>query len=190
MSAGKRMPPTATMVEALEPVIAPKMTQVITTVIARPPATCPISVWTKAISRVDRPPCPMMLAARMKYGIASSGKLSRPANTRCGRIDSGIPEVSHSTRNEVPISTMNMGSVSKSPSASSPNVSAMVISVLQVHHRADGCGRAIDAPPHLAGAQEHERAAHRHGEVGEPHRLEHHPGQLAGGADAHRVPAA
>src|SRR5687768_15310781 len=122
----------------------------------------------------------MMLAARMKYGIASSGKLSRPANTRCGRIESGIPDVSQSTRNDVPISTMNIGSVRSRPSASRPNVSAMVTSILQIHHRPGHYGGAVDAPPHLTGAQEHERAARRHGEIGEPHRRQHHRRELAG----------
>src|SRR5215510_14575165 len=148
-----------------------------------------MSVCTKAIRRVESPPCPMMLAARMKYGIASSGKLSRPAKTRCGRIDKGMPEVSHTMRNEVPISTMNIGSVRKRPSASRPKVRAMVISVLEIHHRAGKRRRAPYPPPDLACAQEHERPARRHGQVGQPHRLQHHRRELAGCADAEGMPA-
>ena len=72
----------------------------------------------------------MMLAARMKKGIASSGKLSSPANTRCDRIDSGIGVVRAKTTKAVPVSTMNIGMVRNRPSASSVKISAMVMPVL------------------------------------------------------------
>ena len=135
------MPPTATIVDALEPVIAPKSAQVTTTVMPRPPGKWPTSVWMKVISRADSPPLPMMFAAKTKNGIASSGKLSSPANTRCGRIESGIGVVSAKAMNAVPVSTMNIGSVRKSPSASSTKTSRMVSatrppalrSVVQIH---------------------------------------------------------
>ena len=100
------MPPTATIVEALEPVMAPNSTQVTTTVMPMPPGRWPTSLWMKLMSRAERPPLPMMFAAKMKNGIASSGKLSSPANTRCGRIDSGIGVVAAKTMNAVPVSTI------------------------------------------------------------------------------------
>ena len=78
------------MVEALEPVMAPNSTQVITTVMPSPPGRWPTRLWMNLMRRADKPPRPMMFAARMKNGMASSGKLSSPAKTRCGRIDSGI----------------------------------------------------------------------------------------------------
>ena len=190
------MPPTATIVEALDPVMAPNSTHVMTTVMPRPPGRCPTRCWMKLMRRADSPPRPMILAARMKKGIANNGKLSSPANTRCESIDSGIGVVRAKTMKVVPVSTMNIGMVRKRPSARSPKINAMVVppppepmrlpsSVLQIHgKRRARAGVAEEPPQQLADAQEHQRAAGRHGEVGEPHRRLHDGRHLAAGAHA------
>ena len=72
------MPPTATIVDALDPVIAPNSAQVTTTVMPMPPGKWPTSVWMKLISRADRPPLPMMFAAKMKNGIAMQREAFQP----------------------------------------------------------------------------------------------------------------
>ena len=81
----------------------------------------------------------MMLAARMKNGMASSGKLSSPANTRCDRIDSGIGVVSAKTMKAVPVSTMNIGMVRNRPSASSAKISAIVMPFPEPRFRRQSC---------------------------------------------------
>jgi hypothetical protein len=74
-----------------------------------------------------------MFAARIKNGMASSGKLSKPANTLCGRIDSGIEVVTAKTKNDVPVSTTNMGKLKPRPTRSNEKVSKIVVVTLIFH---------------------------------------------------------
>src|SRR4029453_497698 len=103
----------------------------------------------------------MMFAARMKNGIASSGKLSSPAKMRCGRIESGMLVVSQKTRNAVPIITTNIGMAKNRPEASRPRINTGVmslvrpfVSILEVN---GGLVFLQYRPPeNLSRAQEHE----------------------------------
>jgi hypothetical protein len=64
----------------------------------------------------------MMLAARIKKGTAMRGKLSRPANIRWGKIDSGIGVVRAKTTNVTPARAMNIGRVEVSAKPSSVKI--------------------------------------------------------------------
>jgi hypothetical protein len=62
--------------------------------------------------------------------MASKGKLSSPAKTRCGNIESGIEVIMAKVMKEVPAITTKMGIVKDKPINKSPNVRRIVIKSL------------------------------------------------------------
>ncbi len=70
--------PSAATSATAEPEISAKNIEVPMVIIARPPRTKPNRALPKAISRRDRLDEFMIAPARMKSGIASSGKLVVP----------------------------------------------------------------------------------------------------------------
>ena len=80
--AGSMILPTAMTVAGLEPEIAEKNIELVTVVMPSPPSNGRTSAFANLISRLDIPPCAMILPAKMKNGIAISGNLSIPENNR------------------------------------------------------------------------------------------------------------
>ena len=78
--------PTAAVSALAEPQIPEKniVERIATMPIA--PRIFPTKSMARLTMRVAIPPRPMMVPARMKSGIASSGKESKPASTRCGKM--------------------------------------------------------------------------------------------------------
>ena len=76
-SAGNSSRPTAATVPTAEPDIAPKSSDDAIVVSASEPRTPPTIEITHTMMRLAMPPRPMISPAKMKNGIASSGKLSR-----------------------------------------------------------------------------------------------------------------
>ena len=77
--AGMRTEPVAATSATAEPEISAKNIETPTLTMASPPRTKPISAETKAMRRVEMPPVFMSAPARMKSGMAMSGKLVAPS---------------------------------------------------------------------------------------------------------------
>ncbi len=71
---------------AAEPEMAPKSIFASTFTIATPPGIPPTSTRAKSIRRMAIPPLFMMFPAKIKNGIASKAKLSRPVAIRCENV--------------------------------------------------------------------------------------------------------
>src|SRR6056297_1955795 len=67
--------PIAATVAIAEPLIAPKNIQVNTVTIPKPPVKCPTIELDRLINLFDNPPPSIKAPAKMKKGIAISGKL-------------------------------------------------------------------------------------------------------------------
>jgi hypothetical protein len=76
--AGMRIEPSAETSATAEPEISAKKSEVPMETIARPPRMNPRSALARAIRRCEMPDAFMMAPARMKSGIAMSGKLVAP----------------------------------------------------------------------------------------------------------------
>src|ERR671930_2278108 len=76
--AGMRIEPSAATSATAEPEISAKNMDVAIPTMARPPRTNPNTDDAKAMSRREMPQAFMMEPARMKSGMASSGKLVVP----------------------------------------------------------------------------------------------------------------
>ncbi|MPN25185.1 hypothetical protein SDC9_172592 [bioreactor metagenome] len=87
--------PIAETVAGPEPEIAAKNMQASTVTIARPPVMKPTRLSARLTRRREMPPLHISAPARMKKGIASSGKESSPVTDFCASISIGISEVSH-----------------------------------------------------------------------------------------------
>ena len=70
-------------------------------VIGSEPRALPVSAATQTMTRLAMPPCPMISPARMKNGIASSGKLSRLPNMLVWIVVSGTSATNRTTISEV-----------------------------------------------------------------------------------------
>ena len=77
--AGISTDPIAATSATADPEISAKNSDTPTFTMARPPRTKPISAAVKSISRREMPPVFMRAPARMKSGIAISGKLVAPS---------------------------------------------------------------------------------------------------------------
>ena len=75
--------PSAAAEATDEPVMAPKMAEAPLAPIEAPPETPPTRVCIRSNRYLAKPERSMMLPARMKNGIASRTKLSRPENIDC-----------------------------------------------------------------------------------------------------------
>jgi len=96
------MLPIAAVVAALDPEIAAKNMAEITVTSPKPPRARPTRACAKLISRPDIPDDSIRAPARMKNGMAANGKESIPANIRCTRLCSGMPEVCIDTIDVIP----------------------------------------------------------------------------------------
>ena len=90
--------------------------------------------------------------------MANNGKLSSPANTRCGRIDSGIGEGAAMMMKAVPVRATNIGTERNSPVASSPKINAMVMARLRRESRSSdslrqSCKSMVKCSPTARGRQ-------------------------------------
>ena len=74
-----------------EPEMQPNMVEATMLTSARPPRMKPTKTLARSIIRPAMPPSPMMAPARMKKGIASSGKSSMPSDVFSAIASSGIP---------------------------------------------------------------------------------------------------
>jgi hypothetical protein len=72
-----------------EPEMAPNMVEARMLTSARPPRTKPTNTLARLMMRSAIPPSAMMAPARMKNGIASSGKSSMPSDVLIMMASSG-----------------------------------------------------------------------------------------------------
>ncbi|MPN17839.1 hypothetical protein SDC9_165194 [bioreactor metagenome] len=77
------IPPIAATVAGDEPEIAPKNRHATMVTVARPPVLLPTSLLATSTSLLAMPPFSMIPPARIKQGIARSGKDSRPEYIDC-----------------------------------------------------------------------------------------------------------
>ena len=74
-----------------EPEMAPNMVEARMLTSARPPRTKPTNTLARLMIRSAMPPSAMMAPARMKKGIASSGKSSMPSDVLIMMASRGMP---------------------------------------------------------------------------------------------------
>jgi hypothetical protein len=79
-------PPIDETAAVAEPEMAPNIMQVSTLTYDSPPVKWPTRAAAKSISRRAIPPSPIKMPARMKNGMASSGKLAMPVDIRWATI--------------------------------------------------------------------------------------------------------
>ena len=87
--------PIADTVAGPEPEMAAKNIQAKTVTIAKPPVIKPTKLSAKFTSRREIPPLHIRDPARIKKGIARSGKESSPVTDFCASIIKGMSDVSH-----------------------------------------------------------------------------------------------
>ena len=78
--AGTMTAPMAATVAGPEPEMAPKNIQVMTVTTAKPPVMCPTAAEPRLARRLLSPPPSISPPARMKKGMAISGKESQAVN--------------------------------------------------------------------------------------------------------------
>ena len=97
--AGMSTIPIAATVATVDPDIAAKNIDATILTIASPPVACPISALPNCTSRFEIPPASINVPAKMKNGIAISGKESTAVNCRCRITVRGISEPSQIASN-------------------------------------------------------------------------------------------
>ena len=90
--------PIAETVAGPEPEIAAKNIQARTVTIASPPVMNPTKASARLTSLREIPPPHISAPARIKNGIASNGKESRPVTDFCASISNGISDVKYIAR--------------------------------------------------------------------------------------------